>query len=84
MTKVLIIGWRANENDFLDTLVKDITKKVRMMVVSGTERGADEVVARISAKFRPTGIVHDFIQSKPGFSNFTSSSEWESFLKAEQ
>jgi len=83
VTKVLIIGWRANENDFLDTLVKRITKKARMMVVSGTERGADEVVGRISAKFRPTGIVHDFVPSKPGFSNFTSSSEWESFLKGE-
>ena len=83
VTKVLIIGWRANENDFLDTLVKRITKKARMMVVSGTERGADEVVGRISAKFRPTGIVHDFVPSKPGFSNFTSSSGWESFLKGE-
>ncbi len=35
VTKVLIIGWRATENDFLDTLVKGITKRVRIMVVSG-------------------------------------------------
>jgi hypothetical protein len=84
VTKLLIIGWRASESDFLDTLVKGMAKKVRIMVVSGTENGADEVVRRISAKFRPAGIVHDFVPSKPGFSNFTSSSEWESFLKAEQ
>jgi len=54
-----------------------------MMVVSGTERGADEVVARISAKFRSTGIVSDSVPSKPVFSNFNSTSERESFLKAE-
>jgi hypothetical protein len=81
VTKILIIGWRASENLFLDTLVQGIDKNVRMMVVSGTEKGADEVKARIIAKFRPKGAIPDFVPSKPGFSNFTSSSEWESFLK---
>src|SRR2546427_4996067 len=82
ITKILIIGWRASENLFLDTLAKGLTKQVRLMVVSGTERGADEVIRRVATRFRATGLAHDIQASKPGFSNFISSTEWETFLKA--
>ena len=83
VTKILIIGWRASENLFLDTLTKGLTKNVQLTVVAGTERGADDIVRRVSARFRATGLGHDIGASRPGFSNFISSSEWENFLKAE-
>jgi len=83
VNKILIIGWRASENLFLDTLAKGMAKKARMMVVSGTEEGANQVIQRLMAKFRTTGIAHDFEASKPGFSNFIFSSEWKDFLRAQ-
>lgn len=82
MTKILIVGWRASENLFLDTLVNGLTKEVRVMVVSGTEKGATDVINRMSARFGASRVMPDFEASKPGFSNFISSPEWESFLKA--
>ncbi len=82
VTKVLVIGWQANENLFLDTMAQGLVKKARIMVVSGTEKGAKEVIARIMAGLGTTKIAHDFEAAKPGFSEFIFSSEWEDFLRA--
>jgi hypothetical protein len=82
VTKLLIIGWRANENLFLDMLAKGIARNARIMVVSGTEEGAFQVMARISARWRAVGLVGTFVAAQPGFSNFIFSPEWEDFLKS--
>ncbi len=83
VTKLLIIGWRANENLFLDTLDREaVPKKARIMVVSGSEKGADEVIGRMMARWGVTGINTDIVPATEGFSNFIFSSEWENFLKA--
>jgi hypothetical protein len=83
VTNLLIIGWRANEGLFLDTLGKGIAKNARVMVVSGTEIGTDEIIARMMARWRETGVNTKFIAAKPGFSSFIFGPEWEYFLKTE-
>lgn len=84
VTKISIVGWRAIESNFLDTLVKGISKRVRVKVVSGTDEGANEVVARLSDKWRVVGKGANISAVKPpGFSNFIFSSEWEDFVKSE-
>jgi hypothetical protein len=82
VTKTLIIGWRAGEDSFLDSLAKGgLSKRGSIMVVSGSERGADEVIARMRDRWGLT--FNSLVAAKSeGFSKFIFSSEWETFLKA--
>jgi len=81
VTKLLIIGWRANDSLFVETMAKGLSKDARIMVVSGSGEGANEVIVKISARLRAAGHTGDFLASKPGFSNFIFDSEWEHFLR---
>jgi len=71
VTKILVIGWRANESRFLDTLAKGIGNgHPSFMIVSSTESSAREVGAKISKRLIPAhGRSPSFNFSKGGFTS---------------
>ncbi len=45
VTKLLVIGWRANESHFLERLQKNLTgNDIRVMIVSDSEKGAKQAI----------------------------------------
>jgi len=82
VTRVLIIGWRASENQFLKTLADGLPKNASIMVVSRDEGSASLIVSRIMSAIRGTrGIIGDVFAARNSFSNFISSSEANEFLR---
>jgi hypothetical protein len=81
VNKVLIIGWRADDALVVDTLAKSLARDANIKIVSGSERGANEVLVRMSGRLRAGGLAGDFTTAKTGFSDFIFSAEWENFLK---
>ncbi|MBI2878931.1 MAG: hypothetical protein HYY19_04325 [Candidatus Rokubacteria bacterium] len=76
--RILVIGWRAQERHFLDMLRESLTGRVRGMIVSGRRRSdAEEVSDRLS-ECAPG----DYAISKGGFSDFVTTDEADSFLRA--
>jgi hypothetical protein len=47
VTRIITIGWRATEKDFIDLLQKQLTEKPSLMVVSGDANGAKETVSNL-------------------------------------
>ena len=64
--KLLVIGWRATENRFLNTLSSRIGKNVRMMVISSSGEHASEIANRISARFRENQVYAQQISAGQG------------------
>ncbi len=77
VTKLLVIGWRATEYNFLQLLVENHRPPLRVMVVSGRSKQAQEVIDRLQR----ARIKGDFIAAKGGFTNFILSGEADEFLQ---
>ena len=78
ITKLLVIGWRASEDRFLDLLAKNLRQDVRVMAVAGGRAGAIGVVN----KLKGAGIAGEFSSFEGGgFSAFVLSPEVEAFLR---
>jgi len=86
ITKILVIGWRANESRFLKTLAEGIgnnPRSVQCMVVSRTEASGSKVGSKISESLRAGGVHADSFQvSKGGFTSAIRNHEAEKFLNA--
>jgi hypothetical protein len=76
VSKILIIGWRATEYNFLDLLVNNLRKQVRVMVVAGGRNHADE----ISIKLADAGLKGDFLSTEGGFTDLIEKREIDYFL----
>jgi len=81
ITKVLMIGWRANENRFLNDLAASIPKNASMMVVSRDETSASQTITRITPAMRENKVMTNFFAAKTSFSGFIFSSELDEFLR---
>ncbi len=82
VTKVLVIGWRASENQFLKTLTNLLPSSANIMVVSRDEGSASLIVNRISSAIRGAkGATGDMFAARSSFSNFISGSEAREFLR---
>jgi len=79
--KVLVIGWKAGEKRFLDSLAERMKKKLKIMVISSSEKKALEIAARLSS-LRPTGSNTHYDVGKKGFSHSITSHEADEFLKS--
>lgn len=44
VTRIITIGWRATEMDFIGLLRRHLQEKPRLMVVSGDAKGAEETI----------------------------------------
>ncbi len=78
ITKLMIIGWRATEYNFLHLLVENLRENLKGIVVSGSSESAKEVIARLNEN----GIAGSFIASKGGFTDFILRHEADEFLKS--
>jgi len=82
ITKVLLIGWRANENRFLNDLATNMSKRVSVMVVSRDQTSASQTLTRISPVMGKNGVImNNFFAAKTSFSGFVFSSELTEFLQ---
>lgn len=75
--KLLVIGWRASEEPFLELLAGGLTKPIRAMVVAGGKAEAQIAIGKLQIK----GIKGNYMPSKSGFSQFIISREGEQFLR---
>jgi hypothetical protein len=79
ITKLLMIGWRATENHFLDLLREGIHPQLRVMSVSGSVDGAKESVENLKkAKL----YIDVPIESSGGFTGFIVNREGDEFLSS--
>ena len=78
ITKVLLIGWRATEQHFLNLLRESLTSGVPLYAVAADRQKAEEVLETIErADVRVAGRA-----SEGGFSDFIVSREAEEFLRS--
>src|SRR3972149_7928445 len=77
VTKLLVIGWRATDQPFLELLAENIRPDLRGMVVTSGETSAREVVERL----HQAGIRGEFSTSSGGFTHFISARESDAFLQ---
>jgi len=82
VTKVIVVGWRAKEDSFLELLSEELRAPLQIMVVEGTDEGAKAVESQLS---RVLGSrVPDGIQSiSTGFTDFILRRRAIQFLEAE-
>jgi hypothetical protein len=78
VTKILTIGWRAREADFLEMLQTLGPRPRQLMVVSGNERCAQETHRNLAG--RGMGLTK-LVLGNGGFTELIRSREVETFLK---
>jgi hypothetical protein len=79
VTKVLLVGWRATEKRFLDSMAEKLGRDSRVLVVSSDKDRANEVIDRL----RNAGVgAGQFYASKGGFTRFVARREADEFLAA--
>lgn len=74
--KILIIGWKAGDSQFINFLEKNIEKQVSVGIVNGTGEGIRTVREKLS-HIKKLNL--DFIHAK-GFSNFIGGNESLTFF----
>lgn len=71
VTRVIVIGWKGAEQDFLNILRRGLSRVPSLMVVSGDERGADETLAAFGLPMSRTGpplVNSSYVAFSEGFS----------------
>jgi len=81
-TKILFIGWRAQETHFLDLLRQNLPSLRSVMVVDKNESNARKVLGQIQNDLRDKVYGADTVPAYGGFSDFVRKREGEAFLKA--
>ena len=77
--KLLLIGWRGTENDFVKSLAKNIGSDARMMIVSSSAEKAHEVANKIPS----AGVRAQYAAAAyHGFTNFVVAREADKFLRS--
>jgi hypothetical protein len=75
--KLIIIGWRGTEYQFLDLLKRSFKKRVPTLVVDANKETAKDTFKRIHAKVG--NVTGDYADG--GFSDFVASRHAERFLR---
>ncbi len=77
VSHVLVVGWRASENHFLDLITNRLENK-RVLIVDGGATTAEIAAANLQR----AGVKRDWIMcsARQGFSHFLASTDLESFL----
>lgn len=77
VTKLLVIGWRATDQPFLEELRDRLKPGLRGKVVAGTRDSSRHVIEHLDAN----GITGDFEDFEGGFSEFILGRASEEFLR---
>jgi hypothetical protein len=81
ITKVVTIGWAAQEQHFLKELKEGLTEEVSIFAVAGGEQDAKKIIERI----KDSGIgIRDDEVAEGGFTQCTVNGEFERFCLTEQ
>ena len=78
VTKILIVGWRATEQHFLELLSKGITRAVHVMAVCGSSEEGRKTLYQLTGR----GIYGELVPFSGGFSDFVQSAQINQFLAA--
>lgn len=76
VTEIAVIGWRANERNFVEMLAGGLQNPVRIIAACGGEEAANETLR----KLREADIKGDFEAAPGGFTDFVVSRRMEAFL----
>lgn len=80
VTRVLVVGWRATEEHFLQLLRTNLRPGVQLHVVAGNLKEADEALANIAQALIGRAPAHAST-SDQGFTDFIVSGKAERFLE---
>lgn len=78
VTKLLVVGWRAQEANFCQLLASKVQRDLKVLTVSGSVKGANEINSRLEE----VGLHGDFFVAKGGFTEFVVNREAEEFLSS--
>jgi hypothetical protein len=76
VTKIVIVGWRAAEQNFLEMLAAGLQDDVSVLAACGNADAAEETLGRVSA----ARIKGEFKPAPGGFSEFVMKRRIEPFL----
>lgn len=77
VTKILVIGWKATDQSFLDLLTKHLHREVFVMTVAGSEEASRSVAERLERG----GIKGEFLPWKGGFTDLVIRRGADDFLR---
>lgn len=78
ITKLLVVGWRASEQHFLQRLALGLKHELQVMVVSGSPADAEETINNLAvARMR---VIGRYQKAEAGFSDFTVGRAIQGFL----
>ncbi len=77
VTELLVIGWKAMDQPFLRLLREGLPQRPKVMVVAGSQRGAEQVVQRLQEAI----VGGDYSVSNGGFTEFVLRREVDGFLR---
>jgi len=77
VTELLVIGWRATDRPFLQLLRQHLPQRPRVMVVTGSQTGGEQVVERLHEAI----VGGRFSVSNGGFTEFVLRREIEGLLQ---
>jgi len=83
ITKVLVIGWRATENRFLNSFARGIGKnRPSFLVVSKDDVSALQVEQTIKSRLEENGASAEYSHLPYGFSTAIKNHDFDGFLKS--
>jgi hypothetical protein len=78
ITKLLVVGWRASEQHFLQRLALGLKHELQVMVVSGSPEAAEETINNLAvARMR---VIGGYQKAEAGFSDFIVGRAVQGFL----
>ena len=78
ITKLLVVGWRASEQHFLQRLALGLKHELQVMVVSGSPEAAEETINNLAAaRMR---VIGRYKKAESGFSDFIVNRAVQGFL----
>lgn len=75
-TRLLVVGWRATEDHFVQMLAGELRREISVVVVAGAPEHATEPIERL----QKGGVRGHFARSKGGFTELVVTREMDSFL----
>ena len=75
--KLLIIGWRAAEQPFLQLLAENLTNNIKVLVTAGGRKEGGDTIERL----RQAGIKGEFNRTDGGFTDLVVERRADQFLE---
>lgn len=75
--KLLLIGWRASEQPFLQLLAENLRQEIRGLVVAGRKEDAQVTIENV----RRAGVKGEYLAAEGGFTEFIVNREADEFLR---